>query len=274
MFLALDCLKFYKLKSEVVARSLFVILYVFLVLFTAFPIGEQPDIQAILVLIQSGELKDFPSVTPANIYYALSFLGFSMLTAFFSVIYATCFIAEKDGFPARKGIIDSVRKIPSLIVFVLILIVPAMISAIFAFIPLIYLYYSLFVAAVLITEGKQSLFSAMSESFRYTKGYKLNIFFTQMVVYFAVNIPMSIFEALFIFQGQSESLAANLVLSFIRAARILITGRLIGNYYLILVKNRKDVLSVPVPDEGRYPDIRDNSDNSEEDVDEDKEDEH
>ncbi len=43
---------------------------------------------------------------------------------------------------------------------------------------------------------------------------------------------------------------------------------------MILVKNRKDVLSVPVPDEGRYPEIRDDSDNSEEDVDEDKEDEH
>ncbi len=269
MFLALDCLKFYKLKSEGTVRSLFVILYLMFLAFDIFPIGEVPDYAGILVFLQSGSNADFPEISTGNLYYVLSLLVFSLITSLFSVVYATAFVSEKEGFPARKGIVDTLRKIPQLFGFILILVVPAMISSVFIFIPLIYLYYSLFVAPILITEGKMGIFSAMSESLRSTRGYKFSIFFTQIVVNMIINIPVSIFEMGFIFGGQGSYLASSLVLSFFRASRVLVIGRLIGHFYIMIVKQRKDVLSVPVADEGKSP-AQDSNDNDTEAISADK----
>ncbi len=271
MFLALDCLKFYKLKSEWAARSLFIILYIMFMVFVSFPIGSIPDEAELFKLIQTRDLAGLSAITSENIYYAVSLLIFTLITSFFSVMYATIFVAEKEGFPAKKGITGSIRKLPSLALFVLALLVPSLISVIFVFIPLIFMYFSLFLAPVMITEGKMGIFAAMSESMRATHGYKLNIFITRLIISFAVSIPMSIFEMVFLFNGQTGSFASNLVISFFQAARVLIMGRLIGNFYLIAVKNKKDVLRVPVSDEKRENDHSSEDSDNDNDNDSDEE---
>ncbi len=244
VFLALDSLKFYKLKSENTARALFVIVYLLFLGFSMFHIGKPVDMNALLEAFQSSDASKFPSFTSANALYYASVLVFSMLMSYFSLVYATCFIMEHDGFPGKKGIIASLRQLPRLIGYLLILIVPAIISAVFLFIPLIYLYYSLFFAPALITEGRKGIFEAMIESFRTTRGFRISIFFNQMLIYFILNFPMTLAASGFLYSGYNDTIAEYLVLSFISAAQILITGRLMGNFYLIAVKNEGNVRKV------------------------------
>jgi hypothetical protein len=178
---------------------------------------------------------------------------------YFSLMYATCFVMEHDGFPGKKGIIASLRQLPRLIGYVLILIVPFVISSIFLFIPMIYLYYSLFFSPVLITEGKKGIFEAMIESFRVSRGFKISIFFTQMLIYFILNIPISLFAQGFLYSGYSNTIVEHLVMSFLSAAQVLITGRMIGNYYMLAVKNEGNIKKIIKDIEGTKEDNNDES---------------
>ncbi|MHB1452529.1 MAG: hypothetical protein ACYCYM_01045 [Saccharofermentanales bacterium] len=251
MFLAFDSLKFYKLKSENTARGLFVIVYLLFLGFSEFPIGKPIDINALFEALQSGNAVVYPQITSQNIFYYASLLAFSVLVSYFSLIYATCFIMEHDGFPGKKGIIASLRQFPRLVGLILILIVPVLISSVFLFIPMIYLYYSLFFAPALITEGKKGIIEAMIESFRVSRGFKISIFFTQMLIYFIINIPISLFASGFLYSGYNDTIAEYLVMSFLSAAQVLITGRMIGNYYILAVKNEGNIKKIIEDIEGK-----------------------
>jgi hypothetical protein len=260
VFLVFESLKFYKLKSENTARGLFVIVYLLFLVFSEFPLGSPVDMNALLEAMQSGNIAAYPKITQANLLFYGSLILFSIVMSYFSLMYTTCYVMEFDGFPGRKGVIASLRQLPRLLGFFLVLIVPVVISGIFLFIPLIYLYYTLFFAPALITEGKKGIFDAMIESYHVSKGYKLSIFFTQMMVTFLLNIPISLFASGFMLSGSSSTIAENLVMSFFSAARVLIIGRLIGIFYVQIIKNERRVPGVSDASQ----DIEDDNGNGEE----------
>jgi hypothetical protein len=236
LFIALDSLKFYKLKSEKTVRILFLILYALFFSFYMFPIGDILDPEEILTTVQnSGQVLSLLKI--GHLYNILSVIGLSIITSFIALIYSTCFVMETEGFPGKKAVIASLRNIPKLILFVLILIAPVAISAIFIFIPLIFIYYSLIFAPLFIVEGKKTVIESIIESFRHTRGFRFSIFITQAMVYFLMNIPISIVISASVYSGNENSTAQYLILAFLKAAYVLMGGRLIGNFYVMIVKN-------------------------------------
>jgi hypothetical protein len=145
---------------------------------------------------------------------------------------------QAEGFPSRKAIIASIRAIPKLIAFLILMAAPVAISSLLAFIPLIYLIYALFLAPLLMMEGKKGVIDSITQSFRATKGIKFSIFINQVFLYFVMNLPITLVSSLFYSTGNSGTVGEYLVMAFLRASYILMTGRLIGKFYLLAIKNQ------------------------------------
>ena len=83
-----------------------------------------------------------------------------------------------------------------------------------------------------------------------------------------MNIPISIINATFLSTGYENTTAEYLLLSFLRAAYILMTGRMMGNFYILIVKNRDKIqkirLNFNAPKENYDTRERDISDENEE----------
>ncbi|MHB1485449.1 MAG: hypothetical protein ACYCYI_12410 [Saccharofermentanales bacterium] len=239
LIIALESLRFYKLKNENTARILFLIVFALILGFYVFPIGTPIDNATLTKIVQGNATISISLISISNIvYYSVQFVIY-LITSFLSLIYAASYVMEAEGFPNRKAVISSFRSLPRLIGFLLLLAVPVAISSLLAFLPLIFLFYALFFTPLLIIEGRKGIFKAIAESFRTTHGIRFNIFITQMIIWLLMNILTGIFSAAFINVGYSASIGEFLILSFLRAAYVLISGRLAGNFYLLAVKNEE-----------------------------------
>lgn len=265
LIIALDSLKFYKLKNENTARILFLIVYALFLGFYTFPIGEPVDIDTLTKAIQVDSTAIFTILTRGNLVYFVSQLILFILTSFFALIYANCYVMQSEGFPSKKAVVSTIRGLPKLIGLILLMIAPVALSSILLFIPLIFLVYSLFFTPLLIVEGKKGIIEAIIESFRTTRGVRFNIFITQMVLYFIMNLPITLFSSAFFYTGNNNTFAEYLVLSFLRAAYVLMGGRLIGNFYLLVIKNQEKIKHVNIDVFNNKDNADDESDNEDDD---------
>jgi hypothetical protein len=236
VFIAIDSLKFYKLKNENTVRILFLIVYVLILLSYVVPIGEILTVEYLTESIQDNPKDWLSQIRISHLTYFLSTIFLSLITVFISIVYANCLVMEKEGFPSKKAVLTSIRRLPQLLLFFLLLLLPVVISGLFLFIPLIFLYYSLFFVPLLITEGRRPIVMAIRESYQLTRGFRLSIFTIQVMLYFILNIPMSLVIATFLAAGSEKTLPEYLLMSFFRAAQILITGRMMGIFYFLLAK--------------------------------------
>ncbi len=204
-----------------------------------FPVGQPISADDINKLMQ-GDTQALPALFKVgNILYFASQLLIFLITSFIGLIYANCYIMQHESFPSKKAVVSALRALPKLLGFLILLIAPLALSSIFAFIPMIFLVYALFFVPLLIMESKKSIVESIIASFKATKGIKFNIFITQMMIYFIMNLPISLFSSAFYYVGASNTLSEYLVLSFLRAAYVLMGGRLAGNFYLLVFKNEE-----------------------------------
>jgi len=239
--IVLDSLKFYKLKNENTARILFLIVYALFLGFYIFPIGVPVDVEAIATMLMDNTAAKISVLSGANILNFISQIVLILLTACFSLLYANCYVMQSEGFPNKKAILSAIRSIPKLFGFLIVMLLPVVISSLFAFIPLIYLFYALFFSPMMIIEGKKGIIESIRESYKATKGIKLSIFISQMLLYFLMNLPITLFSTAFFYIGNNDTLAEYLVMSFLRAAYVLMGGRLIGNFYILAIKNPEKI---------------------------------
>jgi len=238
LIIAFDSLRFYKLKNENTARTLFLILYALILLSSILPIGEPFSLEFLMRTLQNDPAAIINSFGSKQLIYYTFMLAVSLVSSFIALIYANCMVMESENFPNRKAIRTSFIKLPQIILYVILAMPVIFISSVLAFIPLIFLYYMMYFVPLFLTEGRKNVFEAIVESFTHTRGYKFSIFFTQLTIYFIMNIPISLINATFISTGYDNTSAEALLLSFLRAAYILMTGRMMANFYILIVKNR------------------------------------
>jgi len=252
----LESLKFYKLKNERTVQILFVIVYALFLGFDLFPIGEPISIDTINSLLQKGTAANLPMLTSGNILSFASQAALTGVTSFFALIYANCFVKQSEDISDRKSIWSTFRALPKLLGLVLLMTIPVAVSSLFAFIPLIYLFFALYFTPMLITEGNKGVIEAVVGSYQSTKGLKFTIFMSLILLYFIMNIPITIFGSIFLNYGYENTLAESLVISFLRAAYVLMGGRLVGNFYLLAIKNKEKIKNTKLDAFGRPLDMQ------------------
>lgn len=242
LLIFLDAFKIHKLRHERTVQLWFVVLYVINLLPLVLPIGDK-DFSALVVALESMLAGDF-SVEPAWILLTPGnwlVLGLqtltSLITAFFSLMYATLFIGEKTGQTPREAFKATLAALPRLLLLAAVLLLPAMLSVMLAFIPLIIFVLMMYFLPLTLTLERCRLLPAMQMSYEATKRHKLFIFFMLLVMSFVLQLPQNLISNLV-----RSSLAYFVMNTFFIVLQALVNGRLMGILYLHLVKKEPFVL--------------------------------
>lgn len=239
--LAIEALKFYKLKQERLVQAMFLLCFALNALSMLFPLGDTnfANLDAWLTrslsLDFSGQLGVIsypPALTTGNLIFIASQILLMIVNLFFSYFYAAAYSAERDGMPASKGIKTMARSLPKQLLLLLLLIVPAFLSVFLLFIPVVVGSMIILFAPLLIAERRQSLSLAISDSHVLTKHRKFYLFLAFMLV----NMFVGMLERFVGFVSGSNSLAWILLYAMIAAIAAMMRGRLIGLTYVFFSK--------------------------------------
>lgn len=239
--LAIEALKFYKLKQERLVQAMFLLCFGINCLSMLFPLGDtnftnlDAWVNRSLTLDftgQTGMISYPPALSNGNLIFLGSQVLLLIVNIFFSYFYAAAYSAERDGLPASKGIQTMARSLPKQLLLLLLIIVPAFLSMFFLFIPIIIGSMMILFAPLLIAERRQKLNVAISDSYILTKHRKFYLFLSFMLV----NMFISILERLIAMIAGSNSLAWILLIAMVSAIAAMMRGRLIGLTYVFFAK--------------------------------------
>lgn len=233
LMLLIETMKFHKIKQEMAVRILFVFCYAVNIGIFFFP-GSDPDLTVLyraMERIAQGEFT-MPSFSAGNqLFIVLNFTA-SLLTILCTFIYAALFAGEHEGLTTGQIVVNIIRSIPALVATGILLIVPAIFSSFLLFIPLIVILMTLYFLPLNLILGRMRLTEAMAASARDTKRARIFIFLQYMMLMIIMNLPESLVLTIF----QVRGLAAALIGAFFLTATALMRGRLMGMFYLNLVK--------------------------------------
>ena len=239
--IAIEALKFYKLKQERLVQVLFLFCFGLNAVSILYPIGDT-DFSSLsawmtrsMTLMQTGESHMIlypPALSGGN----LLFLGTRMLVLianlFVSYFYAAAYSAERDGMPAMKGVKNFTRSLPRLLLLLLLLIVPAFLSMFLLMIPFVLGALMFVFAPLLITEQRLKIGDALQQSYELTRGRKFYLFFSFVLISVFTSILENITRAI----SGNNQLTWVLLSSLVTAISALILGRLIGLCYVFFGK--------------------------------------
>ncbi len=239
--MALEALKFYKLKQERLVQILFLLCFGLNVVSILNPLGDTNFnnltawMSRYLTLTPNGD-QGLVSYPPALSSGNLIFLGTQVLVLilnlFFSYFYAAAYSAERDGLPAMKGVMSMFRSLPKQLLFLLLLIIPAFFSVFMLMIPLIVGSMMIIFVPLLLAERRLKISDAINSSYQLTKHRKFYVFFSFVLIGMFISIIESISRTI---AGRNQ-LAWILLASLISAVSALMRGRLIGLCYVFFGK--------------------------------------
>ncbi len=233
LMLLIETMKFHKVKQEMAVRILFVFCYVINTGIFFFP-GTDPDLTVIYNTLERMTQGDItmPPLTDGNMLFIGLSLAASILTFLCTFFYAALYTGEKEDIPTRDIIKRLILSIPAIAATGVLLIVPVIFSSFLLFIPMIFILTAIYFLPLNLIIGRMRLSEALASSVRDTRRARLFIFLQYLFLMFAMNLPESLILTLF----QLRGVASALVSGFFLAASALMRGRLMGIFYLNLVK--------------------------------------
>lgn len=233
LLLLIEAMKFHKVKQEMAVRILFVFCYMINIGIFFFP-GSDPDLTVLFRAMEQMAQGEFtlPAFTSGNqLFIGLTFAA-SLLTILCTFTYAALFAGGHEGLTTRQIVVNILRSIPALIATGILLIVPAVFSSFLLFIPMIFILMILYFLPLNLILGRMRVTEAMSASARDTRRARVFIFLQYMMLMIVMNLPESMILTIF----QVRGLAGALISAFFLSATALMRGRLMGMFYLNLVK--------------------------------------
>lgn len=232
----IDSLMIDRLKKKWTARSLFLLVIAISVCSSLWPIGD-PDFSKLNTWLKeyyentssflTADTIVLPTITMGNLVFVIFSIAILFIYLFIAVLYSRIYIGDKSEQTLKSSILSYFKRLPVLIIFFLLLFIPALFLAGIAPVVIIVCIPALFLSPLLILFEKKNPFDAITYSYRYTKGAKFSIFWDLLTLYF-------IYQASTIFLLNimpAKSSAGILLDSFFTAYFVLASGRLSGVFY-------------------------------------------
>lgn len=237
LLLLLESLKFYKVRHERTIQIWFVLLYALNVLVFLIPAGDRDFSRLFAVMdeMMNGRLPTVPAwdlLSPGNFLVLGISLAASLITIFFGWMYAVLMVGEADAMTPGQVFSRCLKALPALVLFAVLLLVPAMLSVLLAFIPLLIFLLMMYFLPLNLTIQKQNLVQAIQASYEATSHKKFMIFLQVVLLSFIISLPQNLILNLAPIGG----LPYVLIMSFFIVLRALVFGRLMGLLYLFMVK--------------------------------------
>lgn len=235
LIILLDSLKIHKMRHERTIQLWFIMLYLINLLPLILPFGDK-DFSALYLAVEnmlSGDLNVPPAwelLTPGNWLTLGIFLLTGLITLFFSLIYATLYVGERENMQPKEAVLRCLSALPKLFLFALILFIPAMLSALLAFFPLIIFLFMIYFLPLMLTIERKPLLTAIKDSYAATRHQKLSIFFKVLILSFILRIPQTLIQA-----WVQAPLPLYILSTFFTVLKAFIYGRLMGILYVHIV---------------------------------------
>lgn len=242
----LETLKIYKVKHERTIQVWFILLFALNIGLYYLPVGDK-DFSPLLTSLNAmaaGETV-LPVISTGN-WITLGLTAFSsLLNLLFVFFYAALFVGEKADLDLRRIYGGCLKGLPCLLGFLLLMVVPMVFSAFLMFIPLFVFTAMMYLLPLFLMHDRAKLPVALENSFRFTRGLRLTIF----VQIFFLSVLLSIPEGLILAIAPDSDLAILLVQSFFLVFQSFVQGRMMGIFYLFLVKK----VPVMIPSKPTHP---------------------
>lgn len=233
LLLLFETIKFHRVKQESAVRTLFLVCYLINIGVYFFP-GSDPDLTGLLDAMQS--ISQGVMTTPVLTSGNLLFIGLStaaaLLTLLCTYTYAALFAGEREEKSTQEIMASLFKAMPSLVLCGILLIVPALFSVFLMFIPMLVILTALYFLPLNLILGRKRLTEAMASSVKDTRHAKMIILLQYLMLLIMMNLP----ETLLINMLPVTGLATALIAAFFVAAKAMMRGRLMGIFYLNLVK--------------------------------------
>jgi hypothetical protein len=244
--LILESLKFYKLKNARSIQIWFVLLYALNIVVYVVAAGNASITQYLdklsgLLSNSTFSLADLATLTPPPAIWMVIGLTLliSLINGFFSLIYATLYVGELSGMTAGQSVRRCLAALPKLILFGLMIAVPAILSSCLAFLPLIFFGIMMYFLPLQMTLEKASLAEAVQGSASVTHGRRLFIFAQVFLIALLTSLPQNLILGFL----PAGILPQGFITAFFMVLRALIMGRMMGMLYLVIVKQATIIVS-------------------------------
>jgi hypothetical protein len=234
LILTLEALKVYKVKHERLIQLAFVVLYLINIAPYVLPVGDM-DFSGFLYATEKfiqDPSQPVPQLTSGN----LLSLGLIAVTGLVDLLvalsYSVLLAGEQARLPGKTILLRFAKGLPALLLTLLLLLVPVLLSSLLFMIPALILVTNLYVLPVLLLLENRKLTEALQASIQLVKGFKMMI----LLQMFFLSIILSLPESLILSFLPQTLLTSILVPQFFVVLQVFAQGRLLGMFYLFLVK--------------------------------------
>lgn len=239
----IEALKFDKMKQRLFVRILFLVALGINLAFSLFPIGSDnfDALNYYVATVNENPMKyamnpallaDLPKpISGANILYLVGYVVLQLINFSMMLFYAGGYSAERVGRSATEGLKRMVTALPKVFLILLLLVVPAVFSAFFFWIPLFIIACTICFVPFFYSEHKMKFWDAVTAGARVTKGRKLQIFIAFALLRFFSNV-------LFFVLPDNEGMLIWFV-PLINVLMLLMRGRLLGLLYVFYYRQAR-----------------------------------
>ena len=233
----LESLKFHKLKHERAVQIGFVSLFLLNLSILVLPIGDRNFDPLFLAFeeLMDGNLAVQPVwelLSPGNMLLIGLMLLLNLIMLFFSFVYATLYVGEHDGMTPGQAVGRCLKALLPIILLGLVMLIPAIVSIMFAFIPVLVFLLMMYFLPLNLSLERDSLNDAIRHSYELTSKKRLFILFQTIMLSLILTLPQNLLLNL---SGKNQIAYAAISCFFI-VIRSFTQGRLMGILYLFLVK--------------------------------------
>jgi len=234
LILTLEALKVYKVKHERLVQIAFVLLYLVNIAPFVLPVGDM-DFSGFFYAVEQfmqDPGQTLPTLSAGNLVSVALITLTGLVDLLASLAYAALMAGEQTGLSGRTLLVRLAKGLPALLLTLVLLVVPVLLSSFLFMIPALILIANLYLLPVLLLGENRKLPEAIQASIRLTHGFKMMI----LLQMFFLSILLSLPESLVLGLLPQTVLTSILVPQFFAVLQVFAQGRLLGMFYLYLVK--------------------------------------